>query len=161
MNLSPHFTLAELTIRNRVPGVDAAKVTPAIRTQLVRLCSALEVIRSEVGEAVYVTSGFRSGDPKQHGAGLAADIQVRSMSPLDLIAVVRRLADGLQISPRQGIAESLHADKASLSRPMLEGSGLWVHVAIFGPGYEKPTRSAWLTSTAPVSGIRTFVGWTP
>ena len=159
MNLSPHFTLAELTIRNRIPGVDAHKVTPAIRAQLVRLCGALEVIRSEVGEPVHVTSGFRTGDPKQHGAGLAADIQVRSMSPLELIAVVRRLADGLQVSPRQVIAESLHPDKASLSRPMLEGSGLWVHVAIFGPGYERPTKSAWLTSTAPVSGSRAFVGW--
>ena len=161
MNLSPHFTLAELTIRNRVPGVDAAKVTPAIRAQLVRLCSALEVVRSEVGEPVHVTSGFRSGDPKQHGAGLAADIQVRSLSPLDLIATIRRLSDGLQVSPRQVIAESLHTDKASLSRPMLEGSGLWVHVAIFGPGYTSPTRSAWLTSTAPASGSRVFTGWTP
>jgi hypothetical protein len=161
MNLSPHFTLDELTIRRGVKGADAHKVTPAIRAQLVRLCSALEAVRSEVGEAVHVTSGFRSGDPKQHGAGLAADIQVRSMSPLDLIATIRRLSDGLQLSPRQVIAESLHTDKASLSRPMLEGSGLWVHVAIFGPGYMSPTRSAWLTSTAPVSGSRVFVGWMP
>jgi len=158
MNLSPHFTIEELTIRRGVKGADLPRATPDVRLALTGLCEVLEIIRGEIGEAVHVTSGFRHGDPKQHGRGQAADIQVRSMDPLQLLNIIYTM--GLP-GVRQVIAESLHPDKASLSRPMLEGSGLWVHVAIHGPGYEKPAGSAWLTSTAPVSGDRVFVRWVP
>lgn len=162
MNLSPHFTLDELTIRNRVKGVDAPRLYPGARASLVDLCGVLEVIRARVGEPVHVTSGFRHGDPLQHGRGQAADIQVRSLSPLGLLSIIGDLAETGRVKVRQVIAESNHTDRESLSRPMLEGSGLWVHVAIFGPGFERPSSAPWSTSTAPLPGQkRVYVRWAP
>lgn len=161
MQLSPHFDLNEMTIRQKVKGRDAPKVTPAIRAELERLCAVLEVIRASVGEPVYVTSAFRDGDPRQHGRGQAADIQVRGMSPIDLLGRIHDLAGAGRIRVRQVIAESLHTDRASLSRPMIKDSGLWVHIAIHGPGYDDDSAKRWMTSIAPVSGSRTYPAWSP
>ena len=159
MNLSPHFTDVELTIRNKVPGADLPRLYPEARASLVDLCTVLERIREQVGEAVHVTSGFRHGDKKQHGRGQAADIQVRSLSPIELMRVINTM--GLR-SVRQVIAESMHEDRASLSNPMIKDSGLWVHVAIYGPGFERPASMPWGTSIAPPEGQdRAYVRWVP
>lgn len=159
MNLSPHFTIDELTIRNKVKGVDAPRLYPEARASLVDLCGVLERIREQVGEPVHVTSGFRFNDKKQHGRGQAADIQVRSLSPLELIRVLHTM--GLS-RVRQVIAESMHADRTSLSRPMIKDSGLWVHVAIHGPGFERAASMPWGWSVAPPEGQeRAYVRWTP
>lgn len=156
---SAHFSFAELTARNRVPGADLGKLTEATAANLRSLATELEVIRADVGAAVHVTSGYRHGDPLQHGAGLAADIQVRALSPLDLVERIHALRAILDL--RQVIAESLAADPASLTQPMAEGSGLWVHVAIRGPRWEARSARPWLWSVAPTSGRRTYTTWTP
>ncbi len=159
MNLTTHFTDAELTIRKKVPGVDLPRLYPEARASLTDLCGVLERIREQVGEAVHVTSGFRSGDPKQHGRGQAADIQVRSMSPIGVMRVIYGM--GLP-GVRQVIAESMHRDRLSLSQPMIKDSGLWVHVAIHGPGFERAASMPWGTSVAPPEGQdRAYVRWVP
>jgi hypothetical protein len=161
MQLSPHFDLNEMTIRQGKPGADADKVTRDARRDLERLAAVLELVRTAAGKPLHITSGYRHGDPRQHGRGQAADVQVRGMSPLDLLRVVRQLHDAGRIRVRQGIAESLHTDPDSLTRPMEQGSGLWVHIAIHGPGYDDDSAKRWMTSIAPVSGSRTYPAWSP
>lgn len=160
---SPHFTWAELTIRQGKQGADERHLTPATRATLTRLADVLEVIRREVGQPLRVTSGYRHGDSFQHGSGQAADIQADGLSPLYLLRLVRRLANAGQLPHplRQVIAESLHGDEASVSEPMGEGSGQWLHVAIMGTGAEPFARaagSAWMTSWDPTDGPRVYRG---
>lgn len=144
---SPHFTWEEVTIRNRVPGVDLPHLTDEMARRVMLTCAMVEIIRADVGEAVHVTSCFRHGDPRQHGAGQAMDIQIRSMSPLQLIARIQRLAaSGRLPMLRQVIAESRGSGLTGL---MAEGSGRWVHVARLGEvGEPWGSRSTmpWLTS---------------
>ena len=160
---TPHFTWAELTARKGVQGADLARLTPATRVALTRLAQVLEAIRREVGQPLRVTSGYRHGDPLQHGAGQAADIQADGLSPLYLLRLVRRMANaGLLPHPiRQVIAESMHGDEASVSEPMGEGSGQWLHIAILGRDGEpfaRPANSAYLASWDPTDGARVYRG---
>jgi hypothetical protein len=158
---TPHFTWAELTTRRGVQGADLARLTPSARAALTRLAQVLEAIRREVGQPLRVTSGYRHGDPLQHGAGQAADIQADGLSPLYLLRLVRRMsnAGALPHPLRQIIAESLHGDEESVSEPMGEGSGQWVHVAIMGREGEPFARAAnsmWLSSWDPTDGARVY-----
>jgi len=160
---TPHFTWAELTVRRGVRGADLAHLTPATRAALARLAQVLEAIRREVGQPLRVTSGYRHGDPLQHGAGQAADIQADGLSPLYLLRLVRRMsnAGALPHPLRQVIAESLHGDEQSVSEPMGEGSGQWLHVAILGVSGEQfasQTRSQWMVSWDPTDGARVYRG---
>ena len=146
---SPHFSWAEVTIRYpggvRTPGADLPRLTATAARALQRVCIVAEVIRTDVGEPVHVTSGYRHGDSKQHGAGQALDIQVRGLSPLQLIARIHRLhAAGLLPGLRQVIAE---ARGTGLDGPMAEGSVRWVHIAVLGvpgEGWTAPASSMWL-----------------
>lgn len=83
MNLSPHFTLEELTISNVAArsGIDNAPSEEAI-TQLRILTAGLEEIRELLGRPVHISSGYRcpelnkaiGGAPNsQHMSGNAAD----------------------------------------------------------------------------------------
>lgn len=68
MMLSPHFSSSEL-------GVDNAPT--AVTVNAMRLALLLERVRALGGnEALVVTSGYRPGDPRQHGSGSAADLRV-------------------------------------------------------------------------------------
>jgi len=95
MNLSPHFTLEEMTqseyaARRGWPNDPEEKEIANLK----RLAMLLEQVRSEVNKPIVVTSGYRSpnvnsaiGGSKnsQHMLGCAADIRAVGLSPDDLM----------------------------------------------------------------------------
>jgi zinc D-Ala-D-Ala carboxypeptidase len=93
MNLSEHFTLAELTHTDHrqldnTPNDDE-------KVNLVRLAALLEQVKTAVGgKPVMVNSAFRSKavndavgskDNSQHRLGCAADIRVPGMTPREVV----------------------------------------------------------------------------
>lgn len=96
MNLSPHFTLEELTrsdaaVRN---GWDNTPNDTEI-ANLTRLAQLLEKVKEAVGgKPVMINSGFRSKqvndavgskDSSQHRKGCAADFRVPGMTPRQVV----------------------------------------------------------------------------
>lgn len=123
MNLSPHFDLDEMTIsqeaaRRGLPNDPNAAQIGNLRG----LCAyILEPLRIAVGRPVIVSSGFRSvavnalvGGSKSsdHMAGLAADITVPGMTPLDVCQKITEL----KLPARQIIAEFGRWTHVSLSK---------------------------------------------
>ena len=98
MNLSPHFTLAELTITEH----RLLDNTPddAVIINLTRLAKFLESVKAMLGfKPILVSSGYRSAavnaavgskEISQHRVGCAADFRVPSMTPDE---VVRRIVE--------------------------------------------------------------------
>ena len=96
MNLSPNFTLAELTHTDH----RSFDNTPnAVQTaNLKRLAALLELVRTAVGDKpVIVNSAFRSKavndavgskDASQHRLGCAADIRVPGMKPDEVVRAI-------------------------------------------------------------------------
>jgi hypothetical protein len=95
MQLSPHFTLEEMTRTSQaaladVNRAEALAYLPALR----ELAAMLEVIRGHFGKPVKINSGFRSasvnaGTPgssktSQHTTGEAADIEIPGVDDADL-----------------------------------------------------------------------------
>lgn len=121
MNLSPHFTLAELTISQYAArnGVDNTPPEPII-ANLQRLCADyLEPLRRAVNGPVVVSSGYRSPKVNKavggsggsaHMYGLAADLIVPGMS-------VRKVC-------QQIVTLRLPFDQ------LIDEFGAWVHIAI-------------------------------
>ena len=142
-----HFSWRELTVRKAIPGADEARLTDAVRADLARVAACVEVIRAHVKEPVFVTSAFRAGDAKQHGRGQAMDIQVRSLSPMQLLQIVRGL--DMPYPLRQVIAETVHGSREALDQPMGEGSGQWLHIAVFGDGFTRASTMPWGASWDP------------
>ena len=102
MNLSRHFTLAEMSHSNtavaeRIPNLPG----DAERAQLAALCTqVLDPLREAVGQAIRVNSGYRGpalnarirgSSTSQHMKGQAADIQTAAVSVLELFKMVIRL----------------------------------------------------------------------
>ena len=98
MNLSPHFTLAELTHTDHRTLDNSPKQEEISNLQ--RLAQFLEQVKTTLGgKPVMVNSAFRSkavndavgsSDRSQHRLGCAADIRVPGMTP---DAVCRALID--------------------------------------------------------------------
>lgn len=99
MNLSPHFTLAELTFSQTATrlGIDNTP-TEAIEANLRRLCGTLEQVRALVGRPIRVSSGYRScavnaavgsGPGSAHVLGLAADFTCSGLTPKALAVLIR------------------------------------------------------------------------
>jgi hypothetical protein len=96
MNLSPHFTLAELTVTDHRQFDNTP--TQIEISNLQRLAQFLEIVKATLGgKPVIITSGYRSKavndavgskDSSHHRLGLAADFRVPGMAP---DAVVRAL----------------------------------------------------------------------
>jgi zinc D-Ala-D-Ala carboxypeptidase len=95
MNLSPHFTLEEMT-RSEYAARRQLNNDPgeAVIKNLARLCKTLEEVRSLVGRAIVVQSGYRSPEVNrgiggsrnsQHISGCAADIRAVGLSATDLM----------------------------------------------------------------------------
>ena len=91
MNLSPNFTLEELTV-SQIAARNGFDNTPneAEIENLKRLAQLLEQVRKVVGRPVLVNSAYRSKqvndavgsrDTSQHRIGCAADIRVSGMNP--------------------------------------------------------------------------------
>jgi putative chitinase len=97
--LSPHFTLAELTRSEAADGLgDANKPTEAHLCNLRLLALGLEQIRAAVGKPLRVTSGYRNprvnaavGGVRDsaHALGLAADLDVDGLTPMQLAVAIR------------------------------------------------------------------------
>ena len=120
--LSPHFSLAELTATAQPFANDPG---PAQIASLTTLCAqVLEPIRAQFGKPVRVNSGYRSAKVNaavgstpgsQHLLGEAADIEIAGVSNADLARWIR---DTLAFD--QLILEAHHAGDPN--------SG-WVHVS--------------------------------
>lgn len=163
MNVTAHFTEDEVTARGGVAGADREHLTDRIRRDLYRVCSCAEVLRARVGQPIRVTSGFRHGDPLQHGDGQALDIQIDGMSPLAVVQLLWELRDQMPHPLRQVIAETNAGSFGDLAQPMAKGSGRWVHMAVRGePGSEwaATSRSPWLRARR-VNGRTTYDAWRP
>jgi zinc D-Ala-D-Ala carboxypeptidase len=96
MQLSPHFSLEELTFTNHrlldnTPDAEIVK-------NLTRLAEFLEKVRALVGAPIDVNSAYRSiavnasvgGKPtSQHCKGCAADIKVSGMTPDQVVRLIK------------------------------------------------------------------------
>ena len=101
MNLSPNFTLEELTITDHREFFN--EPNPSERANLIRLAEFLEQVKIAIGgKPVMVNSAFRckevndavgSKDTSQHRVGCAADIRVPGMTPDQVVKAI--MAAGL------------------------------------------------------------------
>ena len=126
MQLSPHFTLAEMTASDTARRIgDPNRPGPSEIRALKLLCErVLEPVRAHFGKPVRVNSGFRalrvnravgSSDTSQHPRGEAADLEIDGVSNA---RVARWIRDNLVFD--QLILEA--------HRKGVPNSG-WVHVA--------------------------------
>jgi len=130
MNLSPHFTLEELTVTDH----RTLDNTPndEERANLVRLAQFLEQVKTALGgKPIMVNSAFRSkavndavgsSDRSQHRLGCAADIRVPGMTP---DAVVRSI-----------ISSGLAYDQ------IIREFDAWTHISIPNHSNHPPRRQA-------------------
>lgn len=101
MNLSPHFTLDELTHTDH-REIDNSPNQAEIEN-LQRLANFLEEVKTVLGgKPVMISSGFRckalndavgSKDTSQHRTGFAADFRVPGMTPDEVVRAV--IASGI------------------------------------------------------------------
>ena len=99
--MTPHFTLAELTVTDHRTLDNTPD--PVALANLQRLAVFLELVKDRLGgRAVMVNSAYRSKavndacgsrDTSQHRLGCAADIRVPGMTPNDVVRAV--MASGL------------------------------------------------------------------
>lgn len=119
MNLSPHFSLAELVASQVATrqGIDNAPA-PAIIANLTRLAVLLEQVRALVGAPIAISSGYRSAALNKavsgatnsaHVLGLAADISTGKLAPKALAMLIRQ---------------------SSLDFDQLIYEGTWVHIGL-------------------------------
>jgi uncharacterized protein YcbK (DUF882 family) len=103
MNLSPNFTLQELT-HSDVAVRQGWENNPDANeiNNLTRLAELLEQVRGLLGKAIMINSGYRckqindavgSKDTSQHRIGCAADIRVVGMTPDEVVKAV--IASGI------------------------------------------------------------------
>ena len=101
MNLSPHFTLEELTFTDHREFDNTPN--DAEKNNLKRLAEFLEQVKTVLGgKPIMVNSAFRckqvndavgSKDTSQHRVGCAADIRVPGMTPDEVVKAV--IASGI------------------------------------------------------------------
>lgn len=101
MNLSPHFTLEELTHTDHRQFDNTPNASEMVN--LVRLAAFLEEVKTVLGnKPVMINSAFRckevndavgSKDSSQHRVGCAADIRVPNMTPDEVVKAV--IASGI------------------------------------------------------------------
>lgn len=127
MNLSPHFTLEELTRTGQTALQDKNRQeAQAFIPSLTELAALLEVIRAHFGKPLKINSGFRglavnAGTPgssktSQHMKGEAADIEIPGVDDAEI--------------HRWIVKESkLKFGQCILERPPGRS---WVHVSICG-----------------------------
>ena len=131
MQLSPHFTLAELSHSNTATRLDIDNTPLAEEiANLEILAEGLEQVRTKLdSRPILISSGFRclelnralkSKDTSYHTVGLAADFTCPSFGNVQ--EIMRRLADS-----------SIQFDQLLLE------FGFWIHIAFPKQG-EKPRR---------------------
>jgi hypothetical protein len=104
MNLSPNFSLAELTASETADRLNIDNTPNASEmANLIRLAVFLEEVKTVLGgKPIMINSGFRckrvndavgSKDTSQHRLGCAADIRVPNMTPDEVVKAV--IASGI------------------------------------------------------------------
>jgi putative chitinase len=142
MNLSPHFTLAEMTATDH----RTLDNTPneAEKANLKRLALFLEQVKVILlGKPIMVNSAFRSKavndavgskDSSQHRIGCAADIRVPGMTPDEVVRAV--------------IASGIGYDQ------IIREFDRWTHISIPSRDGDKPRRQALIIDK---TGTRPFI----
>ena len=142
MNLTEHFTLAELTHTDHREFDNTPNETEI--SNLKRLAEFLESIKTVLGgKPIMVNSAFRSKavndavgskDTSQHRVGCAADLKVPGMTPDQVVRAV--------------IAANLPFDQ------IIREFDAWTHVSVPNSTALKPRRQALIIDKA---GTRAFV----
>ena len=132
MNLSPNFTLEELTVseiaarRNLDNTPNATEVA-----NLVRTAELLEQVRALLGKPILINSAFRakavndavgSRDSSQHRIGCAADIRVPGLTPKQVVQAC--------------IEAKIPFDQ------IIEEFGSWTHISVPNTKDQQPRRQA-------------------
>jgi zinc D-Ala-D-Ala carboxypeptidase len=145
MNLSPNFTVAELTNSDTAVrhGWDNTPNATEL-SNLVRLAGLLEQVRELVKKPITINSGFRSKrvndavgskDTSQHRIGCAADIRVNGMNPDEVVKAV--IASDIQYD--QIIREFYNTETKT---------GGWTHISVTNTSSEKPRKQALIIDRA-------------
>jgi uncharacterized protein YcbK (DUF882 family) len=142
MNLSPHFTLDELTHTDH-REIDNVPNEAEI-ANLKRLADFLEQVKAVLGgKPIMVNSAFRckalndavgSKDTSQHRVGCAADIRVPGMTPDQVVRAV--------------IASGIGYDQ------VIREFDRWTHISVPNGAGDKPRRQALIIDK---QGTRAFV----
>ena len=132
MNLSPNFTLEELTVSEIAQRKNLDNTPNATETaNLVRTAELLEQVRTLLNKPILVNSAFRSKpvndavgskDSSQHRIGCAADIRVPGMTPKQ---VVQACING-----------GIPFDQ------IIEEFGSWTHISVPNTKEQQPRRQA-------------------
>ena len=143
MNLSPNFTLEELTASEVAQRKGLDNTPNATETaNLVRTAELLEQVRSLLNKPILVNSAFRSKpvndsvgskDTSQHRIGCAADIRVPGMTPKQ---VVQACIDG-----------GIPFDQ------IIEEFGSWTHISVPNTKDTTPRKQALIIDK---TGTRAF-----
>ncbi len=167
MNLSTHFTLAELTASTTAARRGIANEPDGEAVECLKaLCSAvLDPLREVLGRPVTVNSGFRSpelnrivgGVPdSQHVFGQAADLQCPGLPVMDVFKAIVRL--GLPFDQVIYEARDSNTKWVHVSHKAGDNRGE-IRVAKFGPdgrpvAYPNVTAEQALAMSEPVSRAR-------
>lgn len=143
MNLSPNFTLEELTVSEIAQRKNLDNTPNATETaNLVRTAELLEQVRTLLNKPILVNSAFRSKpvndavgskDSSQHRIGCAADIRVPGMTPKQ---VVQACIDG-----------GIPFDQ------IIEEFGSWTHISVPNTKDTAPRKQALIIDK---TGTRAF-----
>ena len=143
MNLSPNFTLEELTHSEVAERKNLDNTPNATEVaNLTRLAALLEEVRTLLNKPIMINSGFRSKavndsvgsrDSSQHRIGAAADIRVPGMTPKQVVEAC--------------IEANIGYDQ------IIEEFGSWTHISVPNTTSEKPRRQALIIDKA---GTRQF-----
>jgi zinc D-Ala-D-Ala carboxypeptidase len=143
MNLSPNFTLEELTVseiaarRNLDNTPNATEVA-----NLMRVAELLEQVRALLGKPILINSAFRSKpvndavgsrDTSQHRLGCAADIRVPGLTPKQVVQAC--------------IDAKIPFDQ------IIEEFDSWTHISVPNTKEQQPRRQALVINKA---GTRPF-----
>lgn len=132
MNLSPSFTLEEMTasetaVRHGIDNTPSNEVLMNLR----RLALFLEDVRKTIGMPIRISSAYRSPETNakvggkatsQHCKGAAADIKVKGMTPDQVVKAI--------------IKAGLEYDQ------VIREFDSWTHVSISNTKDEKPRKMA-------------------
>ena len=140
--MTPHFTLAELTVTNHRQFDNTPNAVEI--ANLTRLAQFLELVKTKLdNKPIMVNSAFRSKqvndsvgskDTSQHRLGCAADIRVPGMTPDQVVRAI--------------MGHGLYFDQ------IIREFDSWTHISIPNTAALLPRRQALIIDKA---GTRTFV----
>ena len=143
MNLSPNFTLEELT-HSEIAERQGLDNTPNedVKANLVRLARFLEEVRRALGRPIMVNSAYRSPQvnaavgskpTSQHCIGCAADIKVPGLTPDNIV--------------KELLKTNLEYDQ------IIREFDSWVHISIPSKFADKPRKQVLIIDK---SGTRSY-----